>query len=1003
MAHEATKPQREITPEEWQRVREILANAVEIADGDRSAYLDQACGSDSVLRGRIDELIAAHDAIGASSLDVPAFSITSSDSRQQELRSSEIGRRIGAYRIEAEIAHGGMGTVYRAVRADDEYQKQVAIKLMDRGTLSRRGAELFRHERQILASLEHPNIARLLDGGTNEDGSPYLVMEYVEGQTITEYCDIQRLSVEDRLKLFQKVCSAVHFAHQNLVVHRDIKPANILVTEGGEPKLLDFGIAKILGGNLTEVQTQTVGAMTPAYASPEQLNGRAVTTSTDVYSLGLVLYELLTGRYAYEAFSTPVRRQQAILEEDPQRPSQAVLQEAKHLEQAATPQQIGSLRQLPVEKLCKRLAGDLESIIAKAIRKEPEHRYRSADQLSDDIRRHLEALPVSARDDTLIYRAAKFISRHRLGVAAAVFVGTTVLAALFVTLHEAQIASLQRSRAERRFDDVRQLANSLLFDIHDTIQDIPGSTGARKILVERALKYLDSLAQEAAGDPILQLELASAYERLGDVQGKPSTPSLGDSQGALRSYAKALALRESVARNAPGNQQNLIRLAQTHRVISSLMNFSGDVQSAMAHAREAVRIASLGSDNDKTDYAKATELAWDYKQVGDIEWNYMAFASLSDSAAALSDFQNGLQTASQLVKRDPANTQIVRLQAIFYERIGMLLAQTGRRREGLEQLQSSLKIFRALAAASDSSLSQRGVAADVSQIGVVLTEDGKPSEALNYFLEELAIFQKLADADPRNVQAREDLAGALFDVGDSLERQGKPIAGLAFLRRAISISKQILALDPKRVDYLRLEAGYRVGESEAWTDLGRTDESLHSLRQAQDIYEQIANLDPNNKDAQLNLLATGAKIAATQLKQGSLSRAQQGFQQVLSFLEPFLNLQPDRQTSIPNGLTSPSREAAVAFIPPQQALYTAADAYAALGDIESKRLSSSPSNQEKIIHCRKAADFYRRSIDTWNKIPHPARTSPNGFRAGDPKLIAHKLYNAELQLARNQY
>src|SRR5690348_6542454 len=300
----------EWTPEAWRHARELLATLIELPEEERPGSLDSSCGDDLSLRRRLEELLRAHEATEAGHLDhldfVDGFEIGS-----LRITDTVLGKRIGAYQIEAEIAHGGMGTVYRAVRADDAYQKQVAIKLVDRGMLSRRSAELFRHERQILANLEHPNIARLLDGGTHDDGSPYLVMEYVEGESITKYCDTHRLSIEQRLALFQKICSAVHFAHQNLVIHRDIKPANILVTQEGEPKLLDFGIAKIVGSG---AETQTIGAMTPAYASPEQLSGHAVTTSTDIYSLGLVLYEILTGRYAYERFTSPVQRQRAILE-----------------------------------------------------------------------------------------------------------------------------------------------------------------------------------------------------------------------------------------------------------------------------------------------------------------------------------------------------------------------------------------------------------------------------------------------------------------------------------------------------------------------------------------------------------------------------------------------------------------------------------------------------------------------------------------------------------------
>ncbi|MBV9670921.1 MAG: serine/threonine protein kinase, partial [Acidobacteriales bacterium] len=490
------------TSSEWLRIRDILGDVLDLPPEQRPSYLDNICASDQPLRARLEDLIRAHESAEASLLDTP---LIRSDSSAFSSAASRIGQRFGAYRIEAQIASGGMGTVFRAVRADDEYNKQVAIKLVSIGAMSQQAAELFRRERQVLAGLEHPNIARLLDGGTTPDGVPYIVLEYVDGQRVTSYAAAHALSVEQKLNLFLKVCSAVQYAHQHLVIHRDIKPANILVTPAGEPKLLDFGIAKIVELDASGQATMTaLQALTPEYASPEQLLGKSITTATDVYSLALVLYELLTGVHPFaSARPSPLRLQQAILDEDPEPPSRAVLHEGTEGSKA----------------LAQQLRGDLDCIINKATRKTASERYPSVEQFTDDLRRHLENLPVLAQPDTLRYRATKLVRRHKTAVLSSAFAVAILLCAFAGTAYEAHVARVERTRAEQRFNDVRKLANALLFEIHDSVQDLPGSTPARKLIAQRSLEYLDSLSSEQTNDIGLLRELATAYERVGELQG----------------------------------------------------------------------------------------------------------------------------------------------------------------------------------------------------------------------------------------------------------------------------------------------------------------------------------------------------------------------------------------------------------------------------------------------------------------------------------------------------
>ncbi|MGB8986973.1 MAG: serine/threonine-protein kinase, partial [Candidatus Sulfotelmatobacter sp.] len=553
-------------PERWHDVERIYHSALQCDGSQRSRFLEQACGEDQSLRVEVESLLKyaqrSAEFFEAPALEVVARSLAE-DLRIQERKRADrmIGARIAQYRILDKLGEGGMGDVYRAVRADDEYEKQVAIKLVRQGLDTESGYERFRKERQILAGFEHENIARLLDGGTTDEGYPYFVMELVEGQPIDEYCDQGRLGVEARINLFQSVCSAVQYAHQRLVVHRDIKPSNILVTAEGVPKLLDFGIATILSAETYSPgaePTVTVQRMlTPQFASPEQLRGEVITTASDVYSLGMVLYKLLTGCSPYVLHtSSSYDLAHAICEVEPEKPSTVVGRAEQNpprqmigaqikdrqsnnqsddhpSELKVAPQPLSSRRNTTPEKLRRKLSGDLDQILLKALRKEPQLRYGSAQDFAEDLRCYTLGLPVSARRGTFSYRTGKFIKRHKLSLAVIVFFALVVLAGAVAIVREARIA-------ERRFNDVRKLANSLLFDIHDSISDLPGSTAARKLLVDRGLQYLDSLSHESSGTPGLQRELASAYERVGDVQGNPYYANLGDTAGATESYRKAL-------------------------------------------------------------------------------------------------------------------------------------------------------------------------------------------------------------------------------------------------------------------------------------------------------------------------------------------------------------------------------------------------------------------------------------------------------------------------------
>ncbi|HTR49715.1 MAG TPA: serine/threonine-protein kinase [Kofleriaceae bacterium] len=509
-----------MTPERWNRVEEMFEAALALAADERDAFLDRSCDGDRELR---DEVAALLRDAGDARAELQHAVAAEIGLIGGELAATKVGQRAGPYRIVELVAEGGMGEVFLAERADAEFERKVAIKFLQRGYASADAIARLRDERQILAALDHPNIVRLIDGGTTDDGLPFLVMDYIEGTPLTRYARANELSVRARVELFVEVCAAVQYAHQKLVVHRDLKPSNILVGADGHPRLLDFGIAKLIdpiANRSREAKTGTgVALLTPEYASPERARGEPVTVATDVYSLGAVLYELLADKPALPATAGGLELLRLICEVDPPRPS----------------------TQCPPERRSA-IAGDLDNIIAKALHKQPEKRYASVAQLADDLERHLSGRPVVARTATLAYRAGKLVRRHWGKIALAAIATAALAGATAVSLVQARRASAEAARAERRFDEVRAIAHSLLFELDPKLRDISGTTGARALVVQRALEYLDRLASESSGDDALALEVAQAYMRVGDIQGNLYEPNLGKPEDALASYAKARAI-----------------------------------------------------------------------------------------------------------------------------------------------------------------------------------------------------------------------------------------------------------------------------------------------------------------------------------------------------------------------------------------------------------------------------------------------------------------------------
>ena len=412
----------ELGKERWSRVEDMFEHARHLDLNEQDAYLETECADDEELRSYMLALLRSNPAIDNTIEKTIAETMNLAFGDEDPQADEMQGEMIGSYRVERLLGTGGMGIVYLAERADEQFDQQVAIKVGRHRLVDPQTKLRLQNERQILANLDHPNIARLFDGGTTGDGVPYLVMELIEGVRIDTYCDLHRLNIVERLRLFQIICAAVHYAHQNLVIHRDIKPSNILVTGDGTPKLLDFGIAKLTDpkGAATDGLTREGAViMTPQNAAPEQILGKAITTATDVYALGLLLHNLLSGFRAYETDDvTPSEFARIVCQHDVTKPSLRLAHEGRAARAHGDSNELENLeniaadRSATLERLQRRLRGDLDTIILNALRKEPERRYRSASALADDIDLHLRSMPITARADSWRYRTGKFMRRH---------------------------------------------------------------------------------------------------------------------------------------------------------------------------------------------------------------------------------------------------------------------------------------------------------------------------------------------------------------------------------------------------------------------------------------------------------------------------------------------------------------------------------------------------------------------------------------------------------------
>jgi serine/threonine protein kinase len=799
------------SPEHWRRVKAIFQSAIEMEPHSRPPFLDVECNGDESLRHEVERMLASDESnpgfLEDSPIDLNQFTTN---------QNSFIGKLIGPYRLVEEIGRGGMGAVYLAERTD-EFEKQVAIKIIKRGMDSDDMLRRFRNERQILAHLDHPNIARLLDGGTTEDGLPFFVMEYVQGSVIDEYCDSQALTINGRVELFREVCAAVSYAHRHLAIHRDIKPSNILVTDDGEPKLLDFGIAKLLTPDAEGQTFTSAQLMTPEYASPEQVRGdTSITTATDVYSLGVVLYELLTGCSPYDFPNyRPDEVARAICDTEPPKPSKRIADLTAHPKTNRNSQfEFRNSHGIPNQnsqsaiRNSKFLKGDLDNVVLMALRKDPARRYSTVDQFSEDLRRYLAGLPVSARADTLRYRTTKFVQRNKAASIAAVLLVVAILAGIGATLYQARRAEKQRLLAEKRFNEVRELAHSVVFKYHDAIERLAGSTQVREMLVKDALTYLDRLSQDASGDRSLQRELGLAYLKVADVQGKAYSANVGDTAGAVISYRKAIALFESLANSAPkGDEQSRADLRDAYQALVLTMGVSGDAETFSFVTKARLLSEELASSYPESiDYK--LKLARSYMLESDM------VSMKPDDHVAL--FQKARVILEAVSQADPNRTEPLYHLGTIYQRLGDRLRRAAKVAENEGDQIEAGKLYLAstenhqlskqavqklLEKDPDNNRYQRLVAVARNNYGEALVSSGNPTAAVEEIKAAFAYFERNANTDIKNANARYELGLARQALASALLMAGDRQNAFQQYASAIKVFDALRIEDPSNREY----------------------------------------------------------------------------------------------------------------------------------------------------------------------------------------------------------
>jgi eukaryotic-like serine/threonine-protein kinase len=772
-------------PERWQRIEEMFFAGLDLDAAGRAELLAGTNGNDPEVAQEVAAMLAAHDLGEDQGIErfLLAGEPDPADPERAPRPGARIGAQVGVYRLIELIGRGGMGEVYLAERTDGHFEQRVAVKLLRAGFENPHAIARFRAEREILARLEHPHIARLLDGGVTEEGLPFLAMEYVRGEPIDHFCAVRELPIEERLRLFLDVCRAVHFAHRSLVVHRDLKPSNILVTERGEVKLLDFGIAKLLEEGPAEAVTRTgLLLLTPEYASPEQVRGGSITTATDIYALGLLLHEILTGR-----------RAQPIADLSPAGVARAVCDEKPMLPSAAVP-----------SRLARRLRGDLDTIVATALHKDPARRYASAERLADDVLRHLEGRPIEARADSFGYRAGKFLRRHRLTAAASAAVVAALLVGLLLAVSGLVRARRAEAEARREAETSRQVSELLtgIFKVSDPGEARGETVTARELLDRGAERVHEQLADQPAVQGNLLRTIGRAYSELGLYEP------------AQRLYEKDLAVRRSL------HGEEHPEVAESLDFLAEVANRRGDFTRAQKLALRALAIQerTLGSDHLETARTLTT--------AGIASWQ------LGDLATARARLERALAIKEKAL--GPSHPDL----AGILNNVAILRWQ-------VRDLEGARPLYERALAMWTRRYGERhpNVASTLNNLALVEEQAGRFEEARVLHERALAVRRVLfAPGHP-------DLGESLNNLGNLLNGMGDLAAARSMLEEALAIRERSLGPEHPLVGTTLSNLGLVLAK------LGERDRARPHLERAIDVLSRALGPDHPDLSTALDTLA----------------------------------------------------------------------------------------------------------------------------------------------------
>jgi serine/threonine protein kinase len=774
--------------------------------------------------------------------------------------------KIGHYHIKRVISVGGMGVVYEAIQ--DHPRRTVALKIVKQGVASRSALRRFAYETQILARLRHPGIAQVYEADMHDDGTggtPYFAMEYIAGaKDIVEYAQAKELGTRGRLELFIKVCEAVHHGHQKGIIHRDLKPANILVDSSGQPKIIDFGVARATDSDLAMPTLQTdVGQLvgTVQYMSPEQIDAdpHDIDTRSDVYALGMVLYQLVSGKLPYDVGG-------------------AAIYEATRIVRETQPVRLSTVD--------RALRGDVETIALHALAKDRDRRYQSAVELAHDIDRYLNHRPIQARPPSLTYAFKTFVRRNNLlaGAVAAIF--ASLVFGILGTSWQAHVANEQRQAAESMFNQVRRLATTFMFEFHDEIAPLEGSIPARELLVTTALEYLDSLARKAGDRPELMREVASAYERVGDIRGGLRFENVGDSTGALQNYRTAAALQEKLLAASPEDHKLLMETSRNFIKIGDIQERTGDTAGAIIPYRRALEIREHLAEADPG-YRQALPIA--LNEVG------AALVRTGKLNEARAYYDRALALGKQLAAEKPDDARFQRDLSVASLRVGEVLSLTGDYDLAAASCDEAVTIRAALLEKKpDSGQARRDLAVAHYFLGRARLKLEQPDQALESLSFFLTVTGQRAEANPKSMRAVRDLAAAHEAVGMARAMAGDYTRARESYERFRSLIVPLSDADPDNTHLRELVANSHERRAELAAAMDDTASAVRDYREALDIVESLVAADPENSERRADRARLLAGLGGALARAGDHDAARRRLESARSLYETLRRMQPEK-------------------------------------------------------------------------------------------------------------